>query len=89
MLSQEAKNLIKEIVKSGYEYELRTYIDEVTDAISIPWKLDDIQLVAEGMDIELTEEQKYQVLTNLYDNFDAEVGINWDVLVYAIRDVVS
>lgn len=89
MLSDKMKNSIKELIDQGLEYELRYYIDFITDSISIPWKIDDIDLVAEQIEVELTEEQKNQVLLNLAENFDAEVGINWNVLEHEIRNVVS
>jgi len=89
MLSDKMKNSIKELIDQGLEYELRYYIDLITDSISIPWKFDDIDFVAEQMEVELTEEQKNQVLLNLAENFDAEVGINWNVLEYEIRNIVS
>lgn len=44
------------------------------------WGIDDVQSVAEDMDIELTDEQAERVLHIASKTFDANIGINWEVI---------
>ena len=53
------------------------------------WSVDDIQMQAEQMDIELTDEQAQHVLDAVDHRFDACMGINWDVIACHIDEVVS
>lgn len=54
------------------------------------WHLDDVIIHAEDMmDIQLTEDEAYQVLSLMERRHDAEVGINWDVIGCWVDYVVS
>ena len=48
--------------------------------IVIKWSTDDILLKANRLDIELTELEADEILTDLERHHDAEIGINWDVI---------
>ncbi|MBO3462859.1 hypothetical protein G4P69_30130 [Aetokthonos hydrillicola CCALA 1050] len=45
-------------------------------AIANPWCIEDVKLVRE----ELTDVQAYEVLQEVIFNYDAVIGINWDVI---------
>lgn len=44
------------------------------------WGIDDVQSVAEDMEIELTDKQAERVLHIASKTFDANIGINWGVI---------
>lgn len=52
------------------------------------WHPEDIESVAEGMDVELTDDQIKRVMQLVVMGFDANVGINWDVIESAIETVL-
>ncbi len=50
------------------------------------WHIEDVMQVAEQMGIEISEEDAEWVLNDLADNFDANIGINWDVIEMALQN---
>lgn len=46
--------------------------------LSDPWHIEDVQNVRE----DLTDDQALEVLQALSDDFDANNGINWEVIEY-------
>jgi len=48
------------------------------------WDADDIQSVAENMDLKLTDQQVLEVMQVIVASHDANHGINWDVIGSAI-----
>jgi len=48
------------------------------------WHVEDIHSFADLIDVTLTDEQAGDVLCGLAHSFDANIGINWEVLRYAI-----
>lgn len=55
------------------------------------WTVDDVIEVAQTMDLmnkHLTQEQRVQVLNSLQENFDANIGINWETVRCAINGVI-
>lgn len=54
----------------------------------ILWSVDDILTVA-GEDMDLTEEDAYEVLEMLDRWHDAEIGINWTVIENALDEYVK
>lgn len=59
------------------------------DTIFFTWNLDDIYQKAEEMDVELDSNQGGNVLAYLDRNFDANIGINWDIVENAINNEVG
>lgn len=57
--------------------------------IADPWSIEDIESMAQRIDINITEAQCEVVMHRIVDNFDANIGINWDVIEYHIRDVIK
>jgi hypothetical protein len=57
--------------------------------IKITWTTDDIWDVAEEHDITLSESQADAILGIVGDSHDANIGINWDVILYAIHQYIS
>ena len=53
------------------------------------WGVEDIQSVAECMDFEITDGMAHDVMQMLALNYDANVGINWDVVEEAIQEFVE
>lgn len=53
------------------------------------WSVGDIQSVAECMDLEITDGMAHDVMHMLALNYDANVGINWEIVEEAIEEVVE
>ena len=51
--------------------------------IAIVWRIEDVQ----GLNNGLTDEQAGEVLTHLDNKYDANYGISWDTIRYAIEDL--
>jgi hypothetical protein len=52
------------------------FYDEKSKTLQDPWSVDDVL----NQRPDLTEEQSCEVLAFIADNFDANIGINWDVI---------
>jgi hypothetical protein len=52
------------------------FYDENTQTLQDPWCVDDVL----NQRPDLTEDQACDVLYRLADKFDANIGINWDVI---------
>ncbi len=50
------------------------------------WSSDDIKEAAQEMETELSQEDINNVLDNLDNDIDSELGISWDTLRSAIED---
>jgi hypothetical protein len=48
--------------------------------IEIKWSTDDVLIRAEYKKTFITEAQGEEILQNVLDYHDAEVGVNWDVI---------
>jgi hypothetical protein len=44
------------------------------------WQVDDVQMRAEALSVELSDQEAVDVVENIDRRHDAEIGINWDVL---------
>lgn len=44
------------------------------------WQVEDIHAAAEGINVDLTDEQVIQVIDAMHNCHDATIGINWDVI---------
>lgn len=53
--------------------------------IAIVWDVDDIRTVADEMEAELTYEECMTILRRIDHDFDASIGVNWDVLDTEVR----
>lgn len=53
------------------------------------WGIEDIFCQAENDGIKLTKKQAINVMDSIVENFDANIGINWEVISDAIHTVLS
>ena len=53
------------------------------------WSYEDVLQQAEEDDISLTEEEAKIIMKKVFDNRDATIGVNWDVISYAIIEYVN
>jgi len=53
------------------------------------WDLQDVYTQAESMNVTLTGDQATQVLEVVAYGFDANIGINWEVIGNAIANVMA
>jgi acyl-homoserine lactone acylase PvdQ len=56
--------------------------------IEIKWSTDDVLMVADKMEVELSEKEADEILDRLLRYHDANVGINWDVIESHIEDLL-
>jgi hypothetical protein len=57
--------------------------------ISINWSTQDVLDTAVNMDLELTEQQADQILDNVYNFHDADMGINWYTIQFHIENFLD
>ena len=50
------------------------------------WSSDDVREAAQELEAELSQEDITNILDNLDNNIDSELGISWDTLRSAIED---
>lgn len=57
--------------------------------ITIKWSTNDVLSRAEDMGAEITSEQADEILQNVFDNHDATIGVNWEVIEFHIEDFLE
>ena len=57
--------------------------------IAIKWSTQDVLDTAVNMDLELTEQQADQILDDVYNFHDADVGINWYTIQFHIENFLD
>lgn len=57
--------------------------------ITIKWSTNDVQSRAEDMGVEITAEQGDEILQNVFDNHDANIGVNWEVIEFHIEEFLE
>jgi hypothetical protein len=57
--------------------------------INITWCTEDVLHTAEGMGVKLTTAEADDVLLTVEHNHDANYGISWDNIEWAIQDLVA
>ena len=67
------EDLIQELVNRGF--------------IRVLWGREDVISAAERNDITITEDEVLQVIDKIEQTFDANIGVNWDVISYNISEV--
>lgn len=68
--------------------KLENEVNKMKYEISITWNQDDVLYVAEQMGLTLTNEQIMEVLDYVESNHDANLGISWDTIGWAIETVL-
>lgn len=58
----------------------RIVIENGQTVLRDDWGIDDVHSVAECMEITITDKQAERVLHIAADTFDANIGINWEVI---------
>lgn len=71
------------------EAEFLEHNEEYIGSISIKWTVYDVLQRAGELDIPLSEEEAEIILENIFDQHDANIGVNWDVIDAAIIEYVS
>jgi ferric iron reductase protein FhuF len=72
----ETEELIQELQNRGY--------------IRVLWNKEDIEMTAQTrFDITLTNEQLNEVVESIESSFDANVGVNWDVIADNIDYIIN
>jgi hypothetical protein len=53
------------------------------------WHIEDIKMQGENMGFELSDDDCFQIMEMIADSFDANLGINWDVIDCAINEYMG
>ena len=67
----DSELLKEELINRGY---LRVF-----------WHKEDVISQAKNLDYELTDEEASDIMYNIEQSFDANIGVNWDVISEHIR----
>lgn len=69
--------------------DIKDALQTLQDAgyLSIFWHKQDIVKAFEVMDIEATDDLVDEVAEFVEDNFDAEIGFNWETLYNAVNEL--
>jgi hypothetical protein len=82
---EELLATILQVIKSRQKAEQiiqRYYRDKIT----LVWKTADVHRAANEKKTVLTEDEAKKVLQKVSDNHDAQTGVDWQTLVYGIRE---
>ena len=79
-LTRDLQAIINWIDEVAKEYE-----EILPDEISSKWHVDDVK----SLDETLTDDEAREVLQRAEENFDASLGINWDVLQFHIDEIIK
>ena len=89
----EASSLYKKIYNKAYEEGKRSkqiafgFIDK--DTIVVGWNIGDVKERASLMNINLSSTEAREILQHILNNHDANDGISWDTIDWAIQDYRS
>ena len=75
---------IKDFIK-----HLQNIYNEETEIVNCVWSTEDITEHAKFLGFALSPEQVTEVIDWLSENEDAEIGINWDRIEFAIREILT
>jgi hypothetical protein len=67
--------LIEELQNRGY--------------LRVLWHKDDILKVAEENEVTLTDDEVYDIITDLEQNHDANYGLSWDTINDVLTNVIN
>jgi hypothetical protein len=82
---EELLKVILQVIKSRQKAEQiikRYYRDKIT----IVWKTADVHRAANEKKTVLTEDEAKKVLQEVLDTHDAQIGVDWQTLVYTIKE---
>lgn len=71
----QTEDLIQELLSRGF--------------IRVLWNKDDIINTAFNLGVTLTDEQVDEVVDNIEHRFDANIGVNWNIIEYHIKNLVD
>jgi len=98
------EEFIKEAQRQRTVYDLETFIklfnnEEIsshTHSVKLitkkqigSWNVDDVIQAAESSDLDITYEQAEEILDSIKSKWDAEIGINWDIIIYYIEEYLN
>ena len=79
---EEVKDFIRHLPISVQMFNQDTEIAEV-------WSIKDVQSEAEALGLTLTDSDAFDVLQAVESNFDASVGITWDVIRFNLETYLN
>jgi len=89
-LTEEQKDTIKKLISESSDYLVRSYIDELTKAISDVWSVADVLDYCENhAGIECSEQQAWEALLMMRENYDINWGYTWNGMVHAVDEIVG
>lgn len=87
ILRQSLKDVLEREILDEYDsYTLET--ENAEEHIHFGWSINDVISAAEEDDIELNDKETKKVLAIIKHRYNAELGVNWDVLKSTIAEVL-
>lgn len=83
-LNEETAAILGKFLQDHYNYQ-----PEIKNPNTAGWSIEDIIEHAQADDLEISKEQAEEVLNYMEQQFDATIGINWDVIAEAIHSVLN
>ena len=62
--------------------------DNGTFILRDDWHVEDILCEAEAKEVQISHDQAVQVMHYIVNTFDANIGVNWDVISNAIDEIL-
>jgi|688.fasta_scaffold106036_4 hypothetical protein len=75
--SKDQDELMQTLVKDGIELFFK-------NQIAVIWTVEDVQSVAKGEGIVMTDDEANEILDLMLGDHDANVGFNWDSIRYTV-----
>jgi hypothetical protein len=80
VLSKDTKSNMCQIVVDRVSELQKAEDERKEDQISIVWSVDDILMIAEDYDVEMSKEDARKILKDMDKAHDANDGITWDTI---------
>ena len=72
---------------SELKEQLDKYYKDDDELCVIIWQVDDVKMQAEGMGMEVDDDDCADILYRLEQNHDACYGISWDTIDFCLQDL--
>ena len=72
--------------------ELKNYLETLDDEDIVAydiWQVEDVELRQDELSVKLTKEECEEVLEEMYNGFDANYGLCWDIMGAHIADIAN
>jgi len=92
MFQFHIEDMVEELIKDGVcsedqrDQATKSIQKHWNETIAINWNVEDVLSCAKENYIDITNEQALEVLQSVFENHDASVGVNWDVILCRLEN---